>query len=151
MTSSNPYLDLAKNLEKAKAADPQNPQKGAYGGFGGTPGGHIREFLPAGLVGRLMLLIRAGALTVGQADEVCERYWNNPDVWQSRVVSAERTAGLLRCHECCSYRTPGLTGPYGGYCGGRDDLPPAYGDSHPLRRLPDDGGHGCENYREAKR
>lgn len=30
-----------------------------------------------------------------------------------------------------------------GYCGGRDDLPHAYSEGHPLRLLPGDGGAGC--------
>ena len=33
-----------------------------------------------------------------------------------------------------------------GYCGQRQDLPPVYGDNHPLRRLPDDGGTGCARF-----
>lgn len=48
------------------------------------------------------------------------------------------------CSTCRHRRRPGLSL---GYCGGRDDLPPAYGDHHPLRKLPDDQGVNCDRYR----
>lgn len=44
------------------------------------------------------------------------------------------------CRTCAHLRIPGLSA---GYCGGRDDLPPAYTPGHPLRQLPDDGGASC--------
>lgn len=47
-----------------------------------------------------------------------------------------------RCARCAHLRRQGSAD---GYCGaGRDDLPPAYGASHPLRRLPDDNGQACD-------
>jgi len=46
------------------------------------------------------------------------------------------------CGLCHHFARPGLSR---GYCGGRDDLPPAYGKNHPLRRLPEDGGATCPN------
>ena len=49
------------------------------------------------------------------------------------------------CSTCRHRKTPGLSWP--GHCaGGRDDLAPAYGASHPLRRLPDDQGIGCASH-----
>jgi len=44
------------------------------------------------------------------------------------------------CRTCANLGRPGLSD---GHCGGRDDLPPAYGPGHPLRKLPADGGASC--------
>lgn len=44
------------------------------------------------------------------------------------------------CQRCTHLRRPGAS--YG-YCSARDDLPPAYGDTHPLRICPVDGGLSC--------
>lgn len=47
------------------------------------------------------------------------------------------------CETCRHRRRPGgYPAPF--LCGARDDLPPAYGDGHPLRQLPDDNGAGCD-------
>lgn len=48
------------------------------------------------------------------------------------------------CRRCASFRRPGLSD---GYCGGRDDLPPAYTPGHPLRQLPEDRGASCNLWR----
>jgi hypothetical protein len=48
------------------------------------------------------------------------------------------------CKTCEHLRTPGRSA---GYCGGRDDLPLAYGVNHPLRKLPLDGGATCDYWR----
>lgn len=45
-----------------------------------------------------------------------------------------------RCIDCQHFASPGKSD---GYCGGRDDLPLAYGVNHPLRRLPADRGANC--------
>lgn len=47
------------------------------------------------------------------------------------------------CQDCIHFSSPGLSD---GYCGQRQDLPPAYGINHPLRKLPADGGAGCHEY-----
>lgn len=47
------------------------------------------------------------------------------------------------CRTCRHIARPGLSP---GYCGGRDDLPPAYTAGHPLRRLPADGGATCTTW-----
>lgn len=48
------------------------------------------------------------------------------------------------CSTCRHRKRPGLSA---GYCGGgREDLPGAYGEDHPLRRLPDDQGASCASY-----
>jgi hypothetical protein len=60
-------------------------------------------------------------------------------------VSHERRAA--RCLSCTHFRRPGYSS---GYCGSperRDDLPPAYGEGHPLRQLPGDQGKSCRAYR----
>ena len=48
------------------------------------------------------------------------------------------------CRTCAHLGRPGLSN---GHCGGRDDLPPAYGPSHPLRQCPADGGASCQAWR----
>lgn len=50
---------------------------------------------------------------------------------------------IQRCQDCKHFATPGLSD---GYCGQRQDLPPAYGVNHPLRRLPADNGESCNEY-----
>lgn len=53
----------------------------------------------------------------------------------------ERKDPAAACASCANLATPGLSS---GYCGaGRADLAPAYGEGHPLRALPADGGEGC--------
>lgn len=53
----------------------------------------------------------------------------------------ERKDPAPACASCANLATPGLSS---GYCGaGRADLAPAYGEGHPLRALPADGGKSC--------
>lgn len=54
-----------------------------------------------------------------------------------------RNAHAASCRTCRHLGRPGLSA---GYCGGRDDLPPAYGPGHPLRRLPADRGATCATW-----
>lgn len=74
-----------------------------------------------------------------------------------RAITAERgitaetltptgtTAAATGCKTCRHCTRPGRA--YPGYCGGgRADLLPAYGEHHPLRKLPDDGGATCASY-----
>ncbi len=61
-----------------------------------------------------------------------------PDAGRWRAGPAALPA--RSCRTCRHLYRPGLSD---GHCGGRDDLPAAYGPGHPLRRLPDDGGAGC--------
>jgi len=68
-----------------------------------------------------------------------------PEVRTPPVRNEVRTETTARgCKSCRHRRRPGLSA---GYCSGRDDLPGAYGDHHPLRRLPDDQGASCASYR----
>lgn len=48
------------------------------------------------------------------------------------------------CRDCAHFRQPGKSD---GYCGGREDLPFAYGPGHPLRLLPKDGGVSCSEFK----
>lgn len=52
----------------------------------------------------------------------------------------ERPATSLACSDCFGYRRHGESG----YCYARPDLPPAYGERHPLRLIPDAGA--CEKW-----
>ncbi|MGQ5488788.1 hypothetical protein ACUH78_08045 [Thauera sp. ZXT1-4] len=61
---------------------------------------------------------------------------------QSAHESARQSAAR-GCSTCRHRKRPGLSA---GYCSGRDDLPGAYGEHHPLRKLPDDHGDGCASY-----
>lgn len=47
------------------------------------------------------------------------------------------------CRFCRHLKKPGIAE---GYCGERADLPPAYGEHHPLHRLPHDDGAGCKHF-----
>jgi hypothetical protein len=49
------------------------------------------------------------------------------------------------CPDCRHFARPGKSD---GYCGGRDDLPLAYGANHPLRRLPANRGASCSRWLE---
>lgn len=53
-----------------------------------------------------------------------------------------RANGL--CKTCVHLARPGKSE---GYCGGRSDLPPAYGPLHPLRRLPASALFDCSTYK----
>ena len=66
---------------------------------------------------------------------------------RSTPAPPPRNAPAASCRTCRHRKRPGLSA---GYCGGRSDLPPAYGPGHPLRRLPDDGGASCTTW-EASR
>ena len=50
---------------------------------------------------------------------------------------------VTACPGCQHFARPGKSD---GYCGGRDDLPFAYGANHPLRRLPADRGASCNQW-----
>ena len=54
---------------------------------------------------------------------------------------------VTMCPDCQHFARPGLSA---GYCSGRDDLPLAYGDNHPLRRLPADRGASCDQWQASE-
>jgi hypothetical protein len=51
-----------------------------------------------------------------------------------------------QCRTCEHLRKPGLSD---GYCARREDLPLAYGEHHPLRQCPADGGASCQEWRDS--
>jgi len=53
-------------------------------------------------------------------------------------------AVVTTCIDCQYFARPGKSD---GYCVRREDLPPAYGENHPLRRLPADRGMTCNQLR----
>lgn len=66
-----------------------------------------------------------------------------------RIALAASVPTVAGCKTCRHRKQPGRADP--GYCGGgRDDLPLAYGENHPLRRLPDDHGASCASYTSFK-
>lgn len=52
-------------------------------------------------------------------------------------------SAVQQCRDCKHFASPGKSD---GYCGQRQDLPPAYGLNHPLRRLPADNGQSCDEW-----
>ena len=50
--------------------------------------------------------------------------------------------GIGCCLDCSHIRKPGTMA----YCSARPDLPPAYGEGHPLRQLPPDNGNTCQSF-----
>ena len=64
---------------------------------------------------------------------------------ENTATAAEHIHDLTAkvCPDCRHFARPGMSS---GYCGGRDDLPRAYGENHPLRRLPADRGASCDHW-----
>lgn len=75
-------------------------------------------------------------------DDAAPRQSEQQGARQSAQESAQKSA-VPSCKTCRHLKRPGLSA---GYCGGRDDLPPAYTPGHPLRRLPNDGGASCATW-----
>lgn len=89
---------------------------------------------------------RAEALAVALADPdgalLCYRTIAKD---QGIAVAAPVASTVKACRCCQHFARPGKSD---GYCGGRDDLPLAYGANHPLRQLPADGGASCSQWRD---
>lgn len=85
---------------------------------------------------------RSEALAAGLADPVgallCYRTIAKD---QGIAIAAPVVEVAKACRDCQHFSSLG-----GGYCGGRDDLPLAYGANHPLRRLPADHGTSCDSW-----
>lgn len=67
---------------------------------------------------------------------------NGQQIGSKTPVDRSNTA--CNCTTCHHWSRPGLST---GYCSGRPDLPPAYGENHPLRRLPADNGATCQHHK----
>ncbi|MCK0510159.1 hypothetical protein [Aromatoleum buckelii] len=147
---------------------PPNPLQ-TLGGTAGTAGtaendkGHCSSSeTPAAVTASP---IRATGWLLHYADRDPLEAWFAPAVSHEEVLAAHRGAVAAEplaevrtpvrnevrgesagrgCSTCLRCKRPGLAL---GYCGGgRDDLLPAYGANHPLRKLPDDQGAGCASY-----
>lgn len=64
------------------------------------------------------------------------------------IAIAAPVVGTVKACRCCQHLA--RPGKSEGYCGGRDDLPLAYGPNHPLRRLPADRGASCNQWKAEK-
>ena len=64
----------------------------------------------------------------------------------SPMKPMSRPAEARACRNCTHRSHWPLLGTDPGYCNQRPDLPPAYGQHHPLRRLPADRGATCPHY-----
>ena len=62
-------------------------------------------------------------------------------------LQAQKAQPFDSCRYCAHHRRPGIGNRY---CGGRSDLPLAYGRGHPLRQLPDDMGDSCRVFELAE-
>jgi hypothetical protein len=87
----------------------------------------------------------AYSFTPGEQAEALALALNDVDaaLMSYRAMAAEKGITPVvptSCTTCKHQRRPGGVAHY---CSARPDLPPAYGDGHPLRLLPDDGGVGC--------
>lgn len=67
-----------------------------------------------------------------------------PDALAAEPLLVERDPPAIAraCKHCRRRAQPGHAKP--GYCALRTDQPKAYGANHPLHRLPEDGGAGCD-------
>lgn len=95
--------------------------------------------------------VRAYRWTVLTADgDPCEVWLSPPGTADQAMqgiqgaLTAEPDRWLtVGCATCRHLSRPGLAD---GYCSIRTDLAPAYGEHHPLRRLPDDRGASCAKW-----
>ena len=64
------------------------------------------------------------------------------------IAIAAPVVGTVKACRCCQHFV--RPGKSDGYCGGRDDLPLAYGENHPMRRLPVDRGASCDQWQASE-
>jgi hypothetical protein len=146
----------------------QNPVEGGFDGFVGRSDGTRAHSHPAASETPTGTAppIRATRWLLHYADRDPLEVWFAPAADHDEVLAAYRDAvaaeplsemlaqsvqqsvqqsAARNCSTCRHRKRPGLSA---GYCGGgRDDLPPAYGLHHPLRKLPDDQGASCASYK----
>lgn len=75
----------------------------------------------------------------------CAGFKQNNIQYRPEGRPPEKTAAKF-CATCAHAARPGLGNLH---CGGREDLPLAYGKWHPLHKLPADNGINCEKWEEA--
>lgn len=135
------YLDRLKRSANAGAGhlqNHQNPVSMGSVGFEGAPPGPfqtIEGVRAANDPGQKQPLAHA-------SEALPDHPGTRQSAQQSALESALKSAARS-CLTCRHLKRPGLSD---GHCGGRDDLPPAYGPGHPLRRLPDSGGASCTTW-----
>lgn len=150
------YLERLKKSANAGAGtlkNQNNPEmEGLLGSLGKPPGPFqkIEGTMAANDPGQKQPLARPAAplaegLTVYPAAVTAEPACQSESDTEERGTHTPppRNAPVASCRTCRHLGRPGLSA---GYCGGRDDLPPAYTAGHPLRRLPDDGGASCTSW-----
>jgi len=81
---------------------------------------------------------------VAEVSGACRRDVDARRYVLERAESRLTNTSIADCASCRHRRSPGGTVRY--CASGRSDLPLAYGDGHPLRRLPDDQGHCCTQW-----
>ena len=97
--------------------------------------GTIKATGEAAVVNRWLPLIREHKVDIISELQAAA---NDPvQIWPDLLV--DRSI-VTACPDCQHFARPGLSA---GYCGGRDDLPLAYGENHPLRQLPANRGASC--------
>ncbi len=97
--------------------------------------------IPPDIAAAFNRCLRAGVY--GGDDSVVLPAMVAADVDATRELVVDMASRIDRCRQCANYCRPGLSG---GYCTGRDDLPPVYGH---LYLLPDDLGAGCDDFQQA--
>ena len=81
---------------------------------------------------------------VAEVLAACRRDIDARRYFLERAESRLTNTNVADCANCRHRRSPGGTVRY--CASGRSDLPLAYGDGHPLRRLPDDQGPYCNQW-----
>ena len=97
--------------------------------------GTIKATGEAAVVNRWLPLIREHKVDI--ISELQAAANDAVQIWPDLLV--DRSI-VTACPDCQHLARPGLSA---GYCGGRDDLPLAYGENHPLRQLPANRGASC--------
>lgn len=147
------YLERLKKSANAGAGtlkNQNNPEAEGLLGSLGTPPGPFQKIEGATVAndpGQKQTLARHAAtlaegLSAYTAAMVTEpaRHHESGTEERSTPTLLPRNAPTASCRTCRHLKRPGLSD---GHCGGRDDLKPAYGPEHPLRRIPDDRGTTC--------
>jgi hypothetical protein len=82
-----------------------------------------------------------GGLSREEAEAMATRHQETARCWRVTLLPEPG-----QCRTCEHLRKPGLSD---GYCSRREDLPLAYGEHHPLRQCPANGGASCQEWRDS--
>lgn len=139
------YLDRLKKSANAGGGtlqNHQNPESRGFVGFEGTPPAPFQKIEGVKAANDPEQKQPIDHAAEALPDHAAPRQSEPQGARQSAQKSAAPS-----CKTCRHLKRPGLAP---GYCGERDDLPPAYGPGHPLRRLPDDGGASCTTWEKTE-